>query len=125
MRYLYYTLFRLLTLMKPLKLGISEPGFTAMMLITVFQLFNIATIALLAANLVHMRYDTKNFLLGGMCVFAVLMAVNFFILYWRASNLISKYENETDKEKVNGVFYLLGYLMLTIITTGLIMPSSI
>jgi hypothetical protein len=112
MKYLYYTLYR-----HALKIKANDmPAFSAMLLITNFEYYNIATILQLLPATLQFNFKTKDEgLLSYIIAGLILLTINYFLLYKNLANLSYKYQNESENEKLRGTILLCCYCVVSVV----------
>ncbi len=110
MRYLYYTLYRIL-----LKVKTNDtPDWNAMFLISVFEGLNIQTIMFFMPQTLEKRFNINNQLwLFAILPCLILFGINYFVFVKNTTKLRTKYEGESERSKTVGVMLLLTYVVIT------------
>ena len=113
MKYIYYTLYRLI-----LKVKTNDiPAWSAMLLITMLEFSNITTISLLLPQSFQNQYKTKNeVIFAAIGIAIVLYVINYLVLITNTANLEQKYKNETNNQKLKGVVLLLAYSLISVLS---------
>ena len=112
MKYLYYTLYRNL-----LKVKInSKPAYSAILLMTLFEFYNILTVLQLFPVTLQIIPKTKDegelsYIVAGI----ILLIINYFLLYKNVASLSYKYRNESENEKLRGTILLYCYAIVSIV----------
>jgi amino acid transporter len=119
MKYLYYTLYRNL-----LKVKINSiPAYSAILLMMLFEFFNIFTVLQLFPVTLQIFPKTKNEgELSYVVVGIILLIINYFLLYKNVANLSHKYRNESEKKKLRGTILLCCYAILSVVSLLWTMP---
>jgi Kef-type K+ transport system membrane component KefB len=96
MRYLYYTVYRLL-----LKIKTNDtPAFNAMLLVSILEAINIQTVFLLIPDCFKLSLPIKEqVLFYAVGVVLILFAINYFYLIKKLPMLVDKYRDENRKQK--------------------------
>ena len=113
MKYLYYTLYRLLLKVKTN----NTPKLSAMLLITMFEFANITTVLTFFPKTWQVIYETKNQVIWAATMISVtLIAINYLVLIKNTEKLCAKYKTETSRQKISGVLLLVIYVTLSAFT---------
>ena len=114
MEYLFYRLWQLL-------IGKSEedmPPFGSMMIISMFQMANIATIDVLVHHIFDFGIKLINrneVIVFSLIPSSIVLIFNIFYLFRRRNKIKLKYENETEFKRKVGNIILFAYGILSIV----------
>lgn len=112
MKYLFYTLYRILR-----ETEINDiPAYSALLLITLFQFFNIVTLMVLLPSQLGAGSTTKNALIYVAVIScAGLLAFNYFILMRNLPSLVKKYKHESPGHKIFGIILVAAYGLISFV----------
>jgi len=110
MQYLYYRVLKLLTRVKTN----DTPALNAMVLITAIQGLNVFSIFDLIKSHYKWEFNEPQAIIIGLSFYIILLIPNYFYLFLKKNKIVQRFNNETNKEKVLGIVWLMIYIVLSI-----------
>lgn len=110
MRYLYYKIYQILRKIKTN----DTPATNAMLIFSMFELFNIATLQVLLNHILHIKIGLKskdNIMFFGVLLALLILIINYFVLYKKREIICEKYKDETKIKSMLGYVLLILYMI--------------
>ena len=108
MRYLYYKIFQILRRIKTN----DTPATNAMILLTMFELMNIATVQCLLNHYFKIKIEMNSkdqIMIFSIILYLLVLLINYLILYKKREGICLKYNNESKLKSRVGFAILILY----------------
>jgi hypothetical protein len=116
--YLYYRFY----LLGKLVGNQDEPKSKAMYMFMVFQAWNLLTLLILFERITKLIKSEINPVYG-IPASAIVIFLNFILLYKRHNSIAKKFELESNQQKKMGFILLTAYIIISIFSFFLVLPT--
>jgi hypothetical protein len=111
MQYFYYRIYKALVKVKTN----TTPALNSMLLVVILQGLNIFSILMIVKYFFNWEFTKLQSNIQGLLFYIIMLIPNYFYLYRKRDEIISRYQNESKEDKKWGIIGLLFYIVFSIL----------
>jgi hypothetical protein len=108
---LYFWMYSYLSIVKSNK----TPAFNAYLIISSFQIFNLATVIVWINYFLKINIDKDAAVIFGLLIASIFAVINYFFFYKKREYIFTKYQKLSPNRKTKGKAIFWSYILLSLI----------